>query len=1387
MIAKHYLGWEGWHGVCTTGDVAAGFPPSIVFADAVPSGPGLAPGLVKDDAPASSSPLANGIPGALSLNEGVSVDNGTAVPSSGPWLAPGLVNGDAPASRPLRLPGDGSHGQEAVGELAAVVMPDGSGAVGLAADSASALMMRKKRAGLVLGSALRGDVKVFPIQTDRLVEYANAESGIRYGSVYKPVPDADVLTHAAVSDETANKMPIADTGNQAEGSDMLTVSSPFLSDPSNAESGAALFAAAQAPTDILPVETPQTQAPAGPTDAQKRAFTAMKYAMFIHWSFTTYAKYDGHDLGYKTGVNAPNGHLDDEGSGVLDHILLRDSISFIPGPQVPLFTSPVGVPSQNPVPDGKGGPYYTSRTFESSLFDPPYKNQADFKRHVTDFWARTAKAAGMKYLSFTTKHHQGWCGWPSKYTTYDVETSSAPNLDLVQAVFDSARDFGLKVMLYYSLPDRVHHLTEGVGNDNPEYWQFARNQVDELLAYDEGDGTLVAFWMDIAEPNLPNPQAFGRAGVTAFRDYVRSQNSNVIQLYNSFSYDVNGRRIKSSAGIADFQNYETSYDGNLPRNPVDGGERADLLYFFWKTPGANPAKEGRALWFSFDDLRTTNSGRPIYFKTPDALVREVYGTNKLNLIQSLNVQPGTWGRFSPNGIDRLTKGGDLLSGGGRIDDFDLGWNYSGAWSPVLNNHEPSGRIGSGGKWEWDRSPNGGHTALWTEGSIQSARFWQQSLHFTDIEGSYAEYKFFGESVKVYLRSAADSGAVNVYIDGVLQRHITKDRIRALQGSKAILVYSTSSLSYGEHNIRLEAAGGGKVWLDFIEVSPRIERTEIMSLAGADRVYAAGDTVDVGVTFTGRVKVLGAPQLEIDVGGNARVAKYVSGSGTRMLIFRYAVATGETDTDGISVGANKLSLNGGKIRVDDMPLPSSELPPDALEGRTLRSDGGGVITTEADLNHKAMDADALHKVNGGPSSVMTSGNDLLLGMAGNSAYLLGLGTGFDEVYEGYTSNQLSSSHLRAAGDGGDVIRLEAGVGTGDVRLLRDQDNVWVQVLGAADGSGERPVVASLKLVNYYENDQSKVERIEFADGTEWGHAELHKIAIRGGAGDDSLYGRDDMSDILSGDAGGNDRLLGLGGDDEYRLGLETGFDEVYEGYSSVRDSSHYLRGGSMEQIGGYVSSQYLRDSGDAGDVIRLDAGISASDVVLVRDQSSLWVQVLGAADGGERPVVASLKLVNYYENEQSKVERIVFGDGGEWSGDLLVGSSGSEVLEGSSADETYYGGGGADTYSFGRDFGSDVVAGDGGSGKAEFSGYGSGQLRFAREGGDLLVSVSEGSSRVRFEDWLVPGGSRTIEAGGSRSLEVAKIIQALSVIQGVGTNKPQSVAIDEDSWTPIASS
>src|ERR1041385_6116003 len=62
----------------------------------------------------------------------------------------------------------------------------------------------------------------------------------------------------------------------------------------------------------------------------------------------------------------------------------------------------------------------------------------------------------------------------------------------------------------------------------------------------------------------------------------------------------------------------------------------------------------------------------------------------------------------------------------------------------------------------------------------------------------------------------------------------------------------------------------------------------------------------GVTGTG------TPHLALNIGGTTVQANYASGSGTSSLVFTYTILAGQTDTDGISINANALSLNGGTI-------------------------------------------------------------------------------------------------------------------------------------------------------------------------------------------------------------------------------------------------------------------------------------------------------------------------------------------------------------------------------------------------------------------------------------------------------------------------------------------
>ncbi|WP_157716563.1 hypothetical protein, partial [Roseivirga ehrenbergii] len=76
-------------------------------------------------------------------------------------------------------------------------------------------------------------------------------------------------------------------------------------------------------------------------------------------------------------------------------------------------------------------------------------------------------------------------------------------------------------------------------------------------------------------------------------------------------------------------------------------------------------------------------------------------------------------------------------------------------------------------------------------------------------------------------------------------------------------------------------------------------------------YIAGQNLDFTVNFSENVTAVttgGTPQLAVTIGSTTRWATYHSGSGTSGLLFRYVVQSGETDSDGISVGT--LAANGG---------------------------------------------------------------------------------------------------------------------------------------------------------------------------------------------------------------------------------------------------------------------------------------------------------------------------------------------------------------------------------------------------------------------------------------------------------------------------------------------
>ena len=92
---------------------------------------------------------------------------------------------------------------------------------------------------------------------------------------------------------------------------------------------------------------------------------------------------------------------------------------------------------------------------------------------------------------------------------------------------------------------------------------------------------------------------------------------------------------------------------------------------------------------------------------------------------------------------------------------------------------------------------------------------------------------------------------------------------------------------------------------------------ITSGPGTDNTYALGDTITVSLTFSEAVAVTGSPYVTLDIGGQPRNAAYSSaGAATGQILFGYTVRLGDRDTDGITVLANSLTLNGGAIQSAD---------------------------------------------------------------------------------------------------------------------------------------------------------------------------------------------------------------------------------------------------------------------------------------------------------------------------------------------------------------------------------------------------------------------------------------------------------------------------------------
>lgn len=107
------------------------------------------------------------------------------------------------------------------------------------------------------------------------------------------------------------------------------------------------------------------------------------------------------------------------------------------------------------------GIYAVNGIDESWSFYNEYISHEDYLKQVDGFtasnydpeyWASLIKSSGAKYAVITTKHHDGFALWDTKYGDLNIRKSPA-NRDLITPLVGELRKQKLKVGLYYSLPD----------------------------------------------------------------------------------------------------------------------------------------------------------------------------------------------------------------------------------------------------------------------------------------------------------------------------------------------------------------------------------------------------------------------------------------------------------------------------------------------------------------------------------------------------------------------------------------------------------------------------------------------------------------------------------------------------------------------------------------------------------------------------------------------------------------------------------------------------------------------------------------------------------------------------------------------------------------------
>jgi alpha-L-fucosidase len=284
-------------------------------------------------------------------------------------------------------------------------------------------------------------------------------------------------------------------------------------------------------------------------------------------------------------------------------------------------------------------------TFSGKEWTPGVKDVSFFKATEcdTDQWARTAKEAGMGYILFLTKHHDGFCLWNTKTT--DRKVTNAPlGRDVLAELRKSCDKYGIKLALYFSEgewrhpggldhPDTTGQKTANQGGRDPE---LKKAQLKELLTQ---YGPIEYIWFD---------HAVGTGGLS-HEDTLKFCKSLQPGCFIGFNHgdqqgcDIRLGEMGKPGPLTD--NSGAGYNKGVPSKDY---RLAEFTY------PIQPKHKGGAMWFyslpEHDNL--CMSAEDIY--------KDYLGAKKYGNVFALDVGPDYAGKIRKIDVETLRKVGEMI-------------------------------------------------------------------------------------------------------------------------------------------------------------------------------------------------------------------------------------------------------------------------------------------------------------------------------------------------------------------------------------------------------------------------------------------------------------------------------------------------------------------------------------------------------------------------------------------------------------------------------------------------------------------------------------------------------------------------------------------------------